>query len=440
MTLYGIRVLTLPSRRLALPTHFPASVHSVSGIVLCGLAVLCLCAPLPAAGQAPPKLFATSVVGTADLSSWPDANGEIGLAAADRICHERAQVAGLQNPTQFVAWISDSFDDAYCRLHGLSGKKSANCGAPTLPVAAGPWVRTDGALWSGSLDEIFSLQKVYRPILLDEHGAPIPDRGHFTHTDAAGAVRVPENTCADWQSASDPNLTITGSSFVTAVGWSLGGAATCGSNLRLLCMEKGVSPPLTPVREPGALAFVSEASGTGDLGSWPGSGGFTGLEAGDTICQTEAAQQGLKYPDSFKAWLSAGTVSAVTRFTHDGPWVRRDGLKIAENLADLTDGRLENPLNLTSSGLYLGNQGVWTGTDDDGTFTLVDCAGWASPANGVNGRVGSAYTVLGMWTSFFPTPCNASSGGIYCFADIEPVVFTDGFESGDTMAWDLAVP
>lgn len=72
--------------------------------------------------------FVTSVQGNANLQTWADANGLSGLAAADRICRQRATAAGLAEADQFVAWMSDSNDDAYCRVHGLPGKRSANCG------------------------------------------------------------------------------------------------------------------------------------------------------------------------------------------------------------------------------------------------------------------------------------------------------------------------
>ncbi|HEX7318727.1 MAG TPA: hypothetical protein VF399_00005, partial [bacterium] len=47
-------------------------------------------------------------------------------------------------------------DDAYCRVHNLTGKKSANCGQPALPASAGPWVRMDGFPFGGPIDNILS--------------------------------------------------------------------------------------------------------------------------------------------------------------------------------------------------------------------------------------------------------------------------------------------
>ena len=77
--------------------------------------------------------FVTSVTGKGDLECWPDAGMATGLAAGDAICQARATAAGLANPSNFVAWISDMNDDAYCRVHNFSGTKAANCGQLELP-------------------------------------------------------------------------------------------------------------------------------------------------------------------------------------------------------------------------------------------------------------------------------------------------------------------
>jgi len=40
-------------------------------------------------------------------------------------------------------------------------------------------------------------------------------------------------------------------------------------------------------------AFVTSASGTGNLNSWPDAGGLFGLAAGDAICRAQATAAGL---------------------------------------------------------------------------------------------------------------------------------------------------
>ena len=98
-------------------------------------------------GHAAPKVaFITSEVGTGVMSTWTSSGGMAGLDGADQVCRTLAANAGLANPNDFVAWLSDSSDDAYCRLHGLSGRilDPMPCGQLTLPTSAGPWSRSDG--------------------------------------------------------------------------------------------------------------------------------------------------------------------------------------------------------------------------------------------------------------------------------------------------------
>lgn len=64
-----------------------------------------------------------------------------GIAASDAICVTRAAAANLLDPQSFVVLLSDSNENAHCRLYGFGGKNSANCGQATLPkvtLVSGP--------------------------------------------------------------------------------------------------------------------------------------------------------------------------------------------------------------------------------------------------------------------------------------------------------------
>jgi hypothetical protein len=53
------------------------------------------------------RAFVTSVSGTGNLASWPDAGTTTGgLTSADRICQSRARYAGYTNAAAFKAWMS----------------------------------------------------------------------------------------------------------------------------------------------------------------------------------------------------------------------------------------------------------------------------------------------------------------------------------------------
>ena len=88
------------------------------------------------------RAFVTSVSGTGNLNSWPDAGGLFALAAGDAICRARATAAGLPNANTYRAWLSTATTDAYCHVQGRTGEKATGCSGSPQP--SGPWYRVDG--------------------------------------------------------------------------------------------------------------------------------------------------------------------------------------------------------------------------------------------------------------------------------------------------------
>lgn len=81
---------------------------------------------------------------------------------------------------------------------------------------------------------------------------------------------------------------------------------------------------------------------------------FTSVEEADRVCQTEANEEGL--PGRFKAWISGTSMisSPYYRFEHStAPYVRPDGVVVAENWADLTTGSLQAPIVVYANGAEL---------------------------------------------------------------------------------------
>src|SRR5690606_9522063 len=101
-------------------------------LCLAGLVLLATFLALPA-HAVPRRVFVTSTKGTADLSSWPEAGGAVGLAAGDAICRARATASGFSNATSYRAWLSSGTSDAFCHVQGRTGKIRACSGAP-VPV------------------------------------------------------------------------------------------------------------------------------------------------------------------------------------------------------------------------------------------------------------------------------------------------------------------
>ena len=299
------------------------------------------------------QVFVTSSSGTGNLSTWPEAGGMTGLAAGDAVCQARATAAGL--PGAFRAWLSDDTSDAYCRVQGFMGKKAANCGQAALPVAGGPWVRTDGFPFAQTLADISVRGQIFVPLDNNESGVPIPGNGVWTGTGSDGVV-VSTDNCSQWSGASS-SIGAIGAALFTRDAWTFISNYSCSSILPLFCFQSGSGQLLPPFVLPGKKVFLSSSTGTGNLQSWPDSGGNAGLAAGDAICRARATAGGLANASNFKAWLSTDSVNAGDRITSNGPWVRLDGVKVADTKAALLSGGIFAPINLDDLGFYYANWG-----------------------------------------------------------------------------------
>lgn len=399
-----------------------------------------------ALGALPRQVFVTSAYGPADLASWPVVTpGATGSDAADSICRNLAGAAGLDRPGAFRAWLSDSLDDAWCRVQDLTGTRDSGCdGAPALP-GAGPWARTsDGARWAGALSPLTDLQGPLVPLDRDEHGNVVPQLELFwTGTDETGRAfdRLASALCADWTSSAASSSSVLGSTFETRVAWSISFGGSCADYRRLVCLETGSGGGLPPVATlgPAALAFVTTAVGRGDLASWAGASGHVGLAAADAICRGEATAAHLPRPQSFVAWLSTSTQNARGRLPTNLAWRRVDGTGVAVSRVDLLDGRLAAPVNETATAAYLPvppawSTSPWTGTAYDG-YRLAgeNCRDWTSTSANDTGLGGFTNSAAADWTDGRPFSCDALLP-IYCFSNVE-ILFWGSFEDGDTGDW-----
>ena len=362
--------------------------------------------------------FHTSTTGNADLSSWAEVSGTglTGLEAADAICNARAEAAGLDGT--FVAWISDDNDDAYCRANGLTGKKGSNCGQGAQPVDAGPWFRTDGSPFAGRIDELADLMVQYTPLLFDEFGSTIDiDRSYWTGTNVDGTVY--ETNCSNWTDSTVTGSTVVaGVVFGTGLRWTRGNTpSVCSLEKSLACLQLGTDNVEPNPQAEGKTVFISSANGSGNLGSWPEAGGSTGIAAGDAICQNLAAAAGLASAGSFKAWLSDSATDGADRLTSDGPWVRVDGMMVAESKTALINSALLTSIDVTEDGVYRGGAAVYTGTSGTGSRTASLCADWSDGTGSSNATYGNSNVIAtALWTEAGSLPCS-NLVYIYCFED-----------------------
>jgi hypothetical protein len=131
---------------------------------------------------------------------------------------------------------------------------------------------------------------------------------------------------------------------------------------------------------------------------------MTGIWA-ELLCKARATEASLA--GNFKAWLSDNTTDAKDHITTNGPWVRLDGIKIADNIADLTDDSLFSAINVTETGKYYSGFLVWTGTNADGTKYLDpdskpnNCSNWASASTTTTGYSGEESFADSLWSIYW---------------------------------------
>jgi hypothetical protein len=173
--------------------------------------------------------------------------------------------------------------------------------------------------------------------------------------------------------------------------------ASCASGL--LCVDSACQAV--------KRVFVTSSEHTGNLG---------GQAGGDGICQTRAQAAGL--PGSYKAWLTGSLGTPLTTFTQfQGPYVRIDGVKVADNFADLTDVTIDAPITVTDTGASLAAMGfvpVWTGTNSLGNAQGANCLNWTNATSSFTGWNGNALVSAFQWTSLNGRDCNQPAR-LYCF-------------------------
>ena len=411
--------------------------------LLCAIGALTLLSD--AASATKRRAFVTSATGTGDLSTWTGVAGATPLERADSICRYHAAGGQLPNWSTYRAWISVTGTDAYCHVQGLGGTRASGCNGAPLP-GGGPWYLANGITpWGGTLNQMTGPQALlYRPVTLDENLDPISsapyDRLIWTGTDRQGHG-IPTVLCDEWTSGDDVDAGAHGDAQGVGDRFTLASASLCSNQNHLLCLEPGASETVTPNWAPGAVAFVTSASGTGDLGSWPAADGLAGIFAGFRICQNLATAAHLPAPASFVPWLSTTVVDAVDRLTTDGPFRRPDGLVVATDVAELVGVTFtRNSLHQQENGSYLSAplDTVWTGTLTDGTAGAFLCDNWTDGGAALGGSGQANVGRVAEWTDNLGLDCQ-SEARLYCLSNVI-TLFWDGFESGGTARWSATVP
>jgi len=179
--------------------------------------------------------------------------------------------------------------------------------------------------------------------------------------------------------APGPDVDTNASTECSSIELLLGGTGGCISltELQSLLLYKTV--------------FVTSTQHSGNLG---------GLGGADSICNARALEAGLF--GVYKAWLADSTDSPSTRFAQSAfPYVRVDGIKVAENWVDLITNGVLNPISKDELNQeYAPFTFVWTNVKSDGTAASASssCTDWTDTTSNAAVGVNAPNNIANDWT------------------------------------------
>ena len=153
------------------------------------------------------------------------------------------------------------------------------------------------------------------------------------------------------------------------------------------------------------LVFITSGSFTGNLG---------GISGADANCQDAAGAAGLE--GTFRAWIAAAGVGPLDTWTQSpNPYVLRNGVAVADNWTDLTDGALSAAINIDENGTLSFAEFAWTGVQTTGAASLVEsCGGWTSAAVTDIGEQGNPSATDAAWTETLGNATCLAMRPLYC--------------------------
>ena len=121
-------------------------------------------------------------------------------------------------------------------------------------------------------------------------------------------------------------------------------------------------------------------------------GEIGGVEGAHTKCQLLAEKAGYDNSKNFKAWLSDALHNPAKDFLHTAglPFVRPDGVRIADDWDDLVKNGPHDGIFVTEKGESLLGVRVWTGTAASGNLLdpAANCKAWTTLDPNQESRVG----------------------------------------------------
>jgi hypothetical protein len=170
-----------------------------------------------------------------------------------------------------------------------------------------------------------------------------------------------------------------------------------------------VTPTSTPTPTPTVTPLFNKVFVTSSLHA----PSFGSAVAADAVCQGIADGESLT--GTFVAWLSDAASLASLRLGSARGFVRMDGRPFADQVSDITAGKILNTIRITEQGNAVSSAtAVWTGTNRDGTLAGNTCLDWTSTAGGDTGLSGRTEGGVVSWTSRDNGACSAMRR-MYCF-------------------------
>jgi hypothetical protein len=370
---------------------------------------------LQGAGNGSRTAFLSSHTGKGDLRTWTSEAGAAsqGREAGDIICQNEADAAGLKGT--FRAFLSskkqDDTYDAPCRALGLTGQWDQKCGQAAQPSDSAPLIDQSGVpLVEGASG--MAAQQWLMPVRQLADGQRADEESAWTGSLANG--RAEGSDCSGFTSAS-ASFIGTASARPSASLLSDDYRLKCDAySLHIVCVQSGTGffPLSTLHQRTGKAVFVTPTSFP-----WPTS---NVLAQADGFCQSAASAASLPNSNNFMAWLTDNDQHAPCRLVANGgsmgsnkcglgiwpsagPWVRRDGFLVAENVTELLSGELSAPLLKTSTGTFVA----------DNVWTITNTRGDGTPSGACSGGVATSTT---WWSSFYsPQSCSGLMRPLVCF-------------------------
>lgn len=165
--------------------------------------------------------------------------------------------------------------------------------------------------------------------------------------------------------------------------------------------------------------FVSSVMYQGNLAGVAGT-----MAAANQLCQDLANAAAGFSGGIYKAWISVDAVNQpATTFTKSkAPYVRQDGMVVANDWAGLTTQALVHDPGLTETAAVVGaGKMIWTNTNNDGTVvasgaSATNCFAFSSSSPNNTGAIGIVGTAKPDWSYVPGSPENCiNAHSIYCF-------------------------